>query len=82
MIQLCEFIDPLTQPQQATLQALHDNGMTQVALKDRINLIKEILQKKETCKPHEFGEYIEELGNTRAADIIYFEKIKRFYIKF
>ena len=76
LIQLCEFIDPLTQPQQATLQALHDNGMTQVALKDRINLIKEILQKKETSKPHEYAEYMEELGQTRGADIIYFEKIK------
>ena len=71
-----ELIDPLTQPQQATLQALHDNGMTQVALKDRINLIKEILQKKETSKPHEYAEYMEELGQTRGADIIYFEKIK------
>ena len=76
LIQLCEFIDPLSQPQQATLQVLHDNGMTQVALKDRINLIKEILQKKETCKPHEFGEFMEELGQSRGADIIYFEKVK------
>ena len=76
LIQLCEFIDPLTQPQQATLQVLYDNGMTQTALKSRIALIKEILQKKETLRPDEYGQYMEELGTSRAEELIYFEKVK------
>lgn len=75
-IQLCEFIDPLTQPQQATLQALYENGMSQTALKSRVTLIKEILQKKENSRPDEYGEYMEELGKSRAEDLIYFEKVK------
>lgn len=76
LIQLCEFIDPLTQPQQATLQVLYDTGMTQTALKSRITLIKEILQKKETCRPDEYGQFKEELGASRADELIYFEKVK------
>ena len=76
LVQLCEFIDPLTQPQQATLQALYDIGMDREALRSRVNIIKEILQKKETLSPKDYKAYEAELADGRADDLIYFDKVK------
>lgn len=76
LIQLCEFIDPLSQPQQATLQALYDTGMTQAVLRSRITLIKEILQKKETSTPADYNTFMAEIGETRPEELIHFEKVK------
>lgn len=61
LIRLCEFVDPLTQPQQATLETLYERGMSQMELTNRIEKIKEIISINEKYSKKDITEYMDNL---------------------
>lgn len=61
---LFEFMDGLTEPQRASLEAIYTKGMTSVALESNLTKIKEVVTIKESSKhPDEFKAYLSNLSN-------------------
>lgn len=61
---LFEFMDGLSEPQRASLEAIYTKGMTSVALEDNLAKIKDIVTIKESSKhPDEFRAFLANLSN-------------------
>lgn len=61
---LFEFMDGLSEPQRASLEAIYTKGMTSVALEDNLAKIKDIVTIKESSKhPDEFKAFLSNLSN-------------------
>lgn len=61
---LFEFMDGLSEPQRASLEAIYTKGMSSVALEDNLAKIKDIVAIKESQKhPNEFKAYLSDLCN-------------------
>lgn len=59
---LFEFVDGLSEPQRASLEAIYTKGMTSVALEDNLAKIKDIVTEKENAKNQgKFKEYLADL---------------------
>lgn len=64
LCRLFEFMDGLTEPQRASLEAIYSKGMTSVALESNLNKIKEIVAIKESSKhPNEFRVHMSDLAS-------------------
>lgn len=60
---LFEFMDGLSEPQRASLEAIYTKGMSSVALEDNLAKIKDIVSVKETTKhPDGFKAYLSNLA--------------------
>lgn len=61
---LFEFMDGLSEPQRASLEAIYTKGMTSIALEDNLSKIKDIVAIKESSKhPDAFKAYLANLSN-------------------
>lgn len=66
LCKLFEFMDGLSEPQKASLEAIYTKGITQIALEDNLNKIKNIVSVKESSRTNgrtknKFDEYLEKL---------------------
>lgn len=75
LCRLFEFMDGLTEPQRASLEAIYTKGMSSVALESMLNKIKELVAIKESSKhPNEFNAYLSDVAKN---DISLFETYKK-----
>ncbi|MBQ3422636.1 MAG: ATP-binding protein, partial [Romboutsia sp.] len=74
LIRLCDFSDPLSEPQKATFEAIYEKGMTASTLTSRINSLREIVEMHENSTINQFDDYKKDLD---VETILLYEKVKQ-----